>query len=289
MSASYDVRIWAIRVRKDRAKPYQVRWKVGAAPPKAKSFSTRGLADSFRSGLIQATRRGEAFDTDTGLPESQHRQQQAMTCYEHTLDYIDMKWPAVSGKSRISIVETLTAVIPALVRSQAGAPDPATMRSALRRWAFVPPRRGDDQPPEIRAALAWIRRNSLPLTALNDDKLVHAVLNVLARRLDGTPAAPDYLGRRRRVLYNALKYAVRAGPRIAGGSELRRSPAWRPPGGVLRLPLLRHASSIRSERAPPGRLHAAPQGLGPPRTEPDQAHRRGSAGPIPATATKTGA
>jgi hypothetical protein len=35
------------------------------------------------------------------------------------------------------------------------------------------------------------------------------VLDALARKLDGTPASPDYLGRRRRVLYNVLKYAVR--------------------------------------------------------------------------------
>jgi hypothetical protein len=38
---------------------------------------------------------------------------------------------------------------------------------------------------------------------------LHKVLDVLARRLDGTLAAPDYLDRRRRVLYNVVKYAVR--------------------------------------------------------------------------------
>lgn len=106
-------------------------------------------------------------------------------------------------------METLTAVSPVLVRRQPGAPDPVTLRAALRRWAFAPPRRDDGQPPQIRVALAWIRRNSLPLAALTDDKLVHAVLDVLARKLDGTPAAPDYLGRRRRAFCNALKYAVR--------------------------------------------------------------------------------
>jgi hypothetical protein len=71
VSSSYDVRVWAIRVRRNRPNPYQVRWRVGTAPPFAKSFRTSGLADSFCSGLVAATRRGEAFDTDTGLPASQ--------------------------------------------------------------------------------------------------------------------------------------------------------------------------------------------------------------------------
>ena len=117
----------------------------------AKSFSTGGsLADSFRSGLVQAIRRGEAFDTVTGLPESQLREQASVTWYQHSLDYIDMKWPAAAGKSRISAVETLMAVTPLLVRTDHGTPDPSILRSALRRWAFNPAHRDDDMPPEIR-------------------------------------------------------------------------------------------------------------------------------------------
>ena len=209
MSSSYDVRVWAIRIRRNRPNPYQVRWRVGTASPFAKSFRTSALADSFRSELIAATRRGEEFDTDTGLPVSQTREQTAITWYEHAIDYIDMKWPGAAGKSRISIVETLTAVTPVLVRSDHGAPDEAILRVALRRWAFNPAHRHDEMPAEIRAALAWLRRTSLPITALRDDKAVRRVLDVLAIKLDGTPASPDYLGRRRRVLYNVLSYAVR--------------------------------------------------------------------------------
>lgn len=175
----------------------------------AKSFATRALADSFRSGLVQATRRGEAFDTATGLPETQAHAQGAVTWYQHGLDYIDMKWPTAAGKSRISAVETLTAVTPVLVKTDHGMPGPAVLRSALRRWAFNPAHRDDEMPPDIRGALSWIRRNSLPITALTDDKFVRQVLDALALKLDGSVASPDYLGRRRRVLYNILKYAVR--------------------------------------------------------------------------------
>jgi hypothetical protein len=95
-----------------------------------------------------------------------------------------MKWPTAAGKSRISIVETLTAVTPVLVKDTPGSPDPAVLRTALRQWAFIPTRGADEQPSEVRAALAWLRRNSLPVTALQDDKIVRKVLDVLARKLN---------------------------------------------------------------------------------------------------------
>jgi hypothetical protein len=63
-------------------------------------------------------------------------------------------------------VETLTAVTPVLVKNDHGAPDPAILRTALRRWAFDLAHRDDTMPPDIRAALSWIRRASLPITAL---------------------------------------------------------------------------------------------------------------------------
>ena len=48
----------------------------------------------------------------------------------------------------------------------------------------------------------------MPITALEDDRTVRLVLDVLAQKLDGSAAAPDYFSRRRRVLYNVLNYAV---------------------------------------------------------------------------------
>jgi hypothetical protein len=37
-------------------------------------FTTHGLADNRRTGLLQAVRKGEAFDTETGLPKSAVRE-----------------------------------------------------------------------------------------------------------------------------------------------------------------------------------------------------------------------
>ena len=66
---SFDVRFWDIRTRKGRRKPYEVRWVVGGQK-KSLSYVTRGLADNFRAKLMRAARKGEAFDTESGLPES---------------------------------------------------------------------------------------------------------------------------------------------------------------------------------------------------------------------------
>lgn len=46
---AFDVRIYTIRRRKDRRRPYEVRWQA-AGRARSKSFNTRALADS-RSGV----------------------------------------------------------------------------------------------------------------------------------------------------------------------------------------------------------------------------------------------
>jgi hypothetical protein len=67
---SYDVKFWAIRPGKAKSKhAYEVRWKVGPVPH-SRSLSNRAQADNFLSELRPAGRKGEPFDTDTGLPDS---------------------------------------------------------------------------------------------------------------------------------------------------------------------------------------------------------------------------
>src|SRR4051794_7844168 len=101
--SSYDFRIWGIRKR-DRQKPYQVRWLV-AGKLHGETFLTRALAEAFRSELMAAARAGEAFDEATGLPESQTRRN--ISWYDHAVSYVDTKWPRAAAKSRKSIAEAL--------------------------------------------------------------------------------------------------------------------------------------------------------------------------------------
>ncbi|WP_431916318.1 tyrosine-type recombinase/integrase [Nonomuraea jabiensis] len=204
---SYNVRFWKIYKKKSGAAPFQVRWVVdGKTFPR--HFVTMELADSFRSQLMQAARRGEGFDTETGLPESMTRAANGVSWYAHACEYVDARWDRVSGRQRISIAETLTAVTPHLVRDRRGAPDAATLRSALYRWAFNKQRRELDKPPEVEAALKWIAKVAISVTDLAEYDNITAALEACATRLDGKAAAAGYYSRRRRVLYNVLKYAV---------------------------------------------------------------------------------
>lgn len=206
---SYNVRFWkTMKKKRGGAAPYMVRWVV-EGKVHHRVFSTAELADSFRSELVHAARQGEAFDVETGMPESKTRTQNSVTWYAHAMDYVDARWNRVSGKQRISIAETLTAVTPVLVRDRRGMPDAQTLRTALYRGAFNKHNRDDGQlPGELTAALDWIAKASVPLAELTEYDRITAALEACASKLDGTPAAPAYFSRRRRVLYNVLRYAV---------------------------------------------------------------------------------
>jgi hypothetical protein len=71
MDTTYDVNVWSIRENVGTtAKTYSVRWKVGSRRWKT-TFKTAALADSFRSDLLSAARKGEASlehaDTDRNV------------------------------------------------------------------------------------------------------------------------------------------------------------------------------------------------------------------------------
>ena len=202
---SFDVRFWQIDVRQGR-RP-RVRWVV-AGHRFGESFTTKGLAEAFRAKLITAARNGEAFSTDTGLPQSMERKLRDITLYQHGLEFTASAWPTAAAKTRVSIIESLTRVIPVVVRNLAGEPDPDILRGALRKKLNQGGRAGELDPDEARA-IAWIQRASRPVSALEDPSLVCDVLDALAVRLDGKPASPEYFSRRRRVLHKCLGYAVR--------------------------------------------------------------------------------
>lgn len=207
---SYKIRIWSIQTRQGRRSAYSVRWVVNGRTF-TETFTEFGLADSYRSELITAARKnGEPFDTESGLPDSMRRAREAITWFEHARDYVEWKWPRASGNSRRSIIESMVAVTPVLVRKTRGAPQPTVMREALR-WAFIPSRDEDEQPEHVVAALEWLEKASLPIGELLSHTVAARAVSACARLLDGSEAAPEYYRRRRRVLYNSVRYAVRQG------------------------------------------------------------------------------
>jgi integrase len=205
--ASYDVRFWHIEQRDDAKARYRVRWTV-AGRRFNRSFVAKPLADSFRSQLLEAARKGESFSTGTGLPQSHTRRERRVTCYEHAEEFVKATWPSAAAKSRISLLETLSVALPVLTRDLTGAPDPDVLRLAVRRALNRNEHARGPDAVELRA-LGWLKRASLPVSALEDPEVAFDLLDALGRKLDGSPAAPDYFSRRRRVIHRILGYAVR--------------------------------------------------------------------------------
>lgn len=201
---SFDVRFWSVRKNGGRRRPWEFRWVV-AGQEHSLSFLTKALAEGFRSDLVKAAREGESFDPVTGLPE---RKGDDVTWYAHACAYVDMKWPRAAAKSRKSMAESLTTATMALFGPRRGRPADELLRRALYGWSFNPPQRAAGVPGDVALVLAWAERASLPVSALRKPATVRRVLDALALKLDGKPAAATTIYRKRAVVYNALGYAV---------------------------------------------------------------------------------
>ncbi|WP_335971633.1 hypothetical protein [Streptomyces sp. CA2R106] len=213
---TYDVRIWSVRSRPSKSSPFQLRWRVGPQTHYA-PFANFTLADGRRSELMSAVRRGEQFDSETGLPASELRERRSPTWYEHACAYALMKWPRAAAKHRAGIAEALTVVTPVLVSSTKGMPERALLRRALRVRAFQMCRTEDGVvarkdaefvPDDESAALVWIAKNSLRMAELGTSERMRAALTALSLKLDGTAAADNTFRRRRTTFNNSLRYAV---------------------------------------------------------------------------------
>ncbi|SDO94305.1 Site-specific recombinase XerD [Actinopolyspora xinjiangensis] len=208
---TYDVRIWQLKVRKnDKGKitSYGVRWIV-AGEEFYESFKNSALADSFRSELMSAARKGEAFVKATGRPVSMSRQQVDVTWYEFACQYVDAKWDFAAATYRRTIAESLTSVTPVMFSTRRGKPDDKAIRSALTLWAFNTARRDSvEQPEHVTRTLRWIAKNSRPLSDVLDLRTVRAMLDALSTNVDGSKAASSVARQKRMVLSNSLNHAV---------------------------------------------------------------------------------
>jgi integrase len=208
METTYDVKVHKILTYKGARKTtYTVRWVV-AGKRWREPFDTVALAEGFRSELIQATGKGEAFVIATGLPVSHRSKSAAMTWYKFAVQYVDARWPQLGGNSRKNTAKTLTATTIALLRVQPTQFDPVAVRTALREWAFNANRRSE-APRDVAAILKWVERNSLPVSVWEDPEKVDDVLQAIDTLLDGKQAAAWSRKRHRRILNVVMKYAIR--------------------------------------------------------------------------------
>ncbi len=205
---SYDVRFWKIETRSGTKRTtYRVHWFV-AGEHFTESFPIKALADAFRSQLMAAATKGEAFGTETGRPISHARASTDVSFLDHSREYVAAAWNDVAAKSRVSILETLVRVLPVVTRDLPGEPDPAVLRKALWKQLNQGQHAGPPDPDETRA-IKWLEKASRPVSALKDESVICDVLDALATNLDGSRSAPDYFSRRRRALHRALAYAIR--------------------------------------------------------------------------------
>jgi site-specific recombinase XerD len=213
---TYDVRVYRTDVYKGtKVTTYRVRWKVGHRLWR-EGFRNAALADSFRSSLLTAARKGEAFSLITGRPVSWQRDESALTWYDLTLNYTAAKWPYAAPNHRKSIAEALTDGTEAMLASDEPPYQVEDMRRALRTWAFSDRLRGATEPPEDLAAIVrWLQTATLPVADLSRPGTGAArcrtPLNRISRKQDGTTAAANTANRKRAVLNNLMQYAVETG------------------------------------------------------------------------------
>jgi integrase len=209
MHTTYDVRIYKTEVWEGKTKTtYYVRWQVAKRRWK-ESFRTSALADSFRSDLVAAQRKGEAFMVDTGFPVSIARRASEMSWFDFACLYVDTIWPSLAGNSRRNTAQALTTVTLALLSTERGRPEATLLRTALISWAFNVRTRSTKTPPDdIRRTLDWLSRNTHAVRDLEDAEVPRRILDALTKTYDGKIASAGTIQRRRGVIVNALSQAV---------------------------------------------------------------------------------
>jgi integrase len=212
METSYEVTVWSIATYEGkRQTTYYVRWKVGRKSFK-KPFKTYAFADSFRSELVTASRKGEPFDLKSGLPASKVRamgeaDRSNATWFPFAARYAEEKWADISPNHRRGIAEALTNITMALLTTRRGKPADAILRHACKTTFSVNLRQrlaDEDTAQTIR----WLDQNTMPVGDLAKPDVLRGVLKAVGSKLDGEPAATSTTRRKRMTLHNALDFAV---------------------------------------------------------------------------------
>lgn len=216
---SYKVAIWKTEIYEgERATTHTVRWRVGTKRHREPHRSAR-QAEAFRSQLVQAQSRGEAFSVSRGRPvsslraaaEKEIKKRQEVTWYDFAVSYVDHKWPDTSAKHRGNIAFALMMATTALFTTDRGMPDPALLRGALKRWAFSKTNRAKRQPRGVEEALRWAAQNTRSIGELSDPKVADAVVQAVTRDLHGRKLKISSQRRNHSILKAALGHAVTEG------------------------------------------------------------------------------
>jgi integrase len=220
---TYNVRVYKMRTYHGvNVTTYYVRWIVDGREW-TEPFRNVAQADSFRSELMSAARKGEAFSTETGRPASWERDEpeaevSGPSWYEFARSYAAAKWPYVAPNHRRGMAEALIDATEVLTCPDNEKPEDDLLRRALREWTFSTWASNAKQPPsDIEPAVHWLERNTVRLAVLAGDEgtaLSRSILDRISQKKDGKLAAANTANRKRMVINNAMEYAceIRALP-----------------------------------------------------------------------------
>lgn len=212
METSYNVRIWAVEVRKNsrgKVTSYRVRWRAGETPFR-ESFERKTQAESFRSELISAQRQGIAFSTTTGLPVTMARELAVMNWLQLACEYLDARWRDWSPNHRKHTARELMAVTVALL-PETDQHEGLTLRKAIMH-RLNRRTRETEAPAEVADALRWAERQCPNVARLNDPALTRRLLQALEINIDGSAASANTVRLRRRALQGAIQFAMEQKP-----------------------------------------------------------------------------
>jgi hypothetical protein len=193
LETSYKVKIHGIEIRKGaRTTTYRTSWKVDERLFR-ETFRTSTLAaDSFRSELMTAARKGEPLSLHDGLPKSMSRQTSnpsTVSMMELVKKYADFKWADAAANSRSGLADALATAALALTTDAPGRPEPMLIRRVFVGWVCNTKKRTDPMPDVVAGAHRWLSNNMVPVTDLEDPVVLRKVLEQIRRKLDGKPAA----------------------------------------------------------------------------------------------------
>ncbi|WP_328606253.1 integrase [Amycolatopsis sp. NBC_00345] len=213
MKATHQVRLWDIKTMppdpktgKKRRRPYGVRW-VTAGREHSQWFVTKALAKAELAKLQRAMNGGEAFDVETGLPESMYREEHSPTLLRAMREFLDHVWPDMAPKSRGRLVDGLAVAVQGFLTEQ---PDvtPAHVRRVLTTFALPPEQSAVEPTSEDRELAAWLEQHSRKVAELGESDSVTEVGRALRTNLDGKRAATNTVDTRKSALVQALAFAV---------------------------------------------------------------------------------
>ncbi|RSM81394.1 integrase [Amycolatopsis sp. WAC 01375] len=223
MKPTRQVRLWEIKTMppdkktgKKRRRPYGVRW-ITAGKEHSEWFATKALAKAELSKLQQAMNRGEAFDIETGLPESIYREERSPTLLRVAREYLDQVWPDMSPRSRDRLVDGLAVAVQGFLAEEPGI-EPALVRRALTTFVLPPEVSRVEPSDEIRDVAAWLEGHSRKVGDLATEDGILELGRALRRKLDGRQAATRTVDTRKSAVLPALDFAERRG--YLGGNPL---------------------------------------------------------------------